>query len=977
MKRIITLAIFILLVFPAASSATFDWVTGRDVLETTVLSEKVTCNFYNSGTTQKCYTDDGTFSCTGTSSCTASVSGEKDKQLAWKSSCSGEAATSIDGNDKNIGFKCEQLQLSPTPAQPAVEEVRERIKCLFLNSASTQKCYTIDWKFSCVGTENCELEVYGGKGNSLIWKSSCGSEFSTVLDGAAEELSFKCEQAQPTSTTTTPAVEIINEQVKCIFANSKTTQKCYSKSEPLNGAVLKTFSCSGVDSCVADIAGWQGAKLIWSSTCSGYGITLMDKNNDEIKFNCETAQYPTITPQPIPKSTQPVQAPVQTTTPQPVEPVLTIPTTEQTKEAVKCIFSGSDSGQFCYTDDKRFGCKGIGTCVVELYGKPTEKLNWRSSCEGSFSTVVDGVTDYIAFKCSQAPSVQPTQPVQALPAVKEKVKCLFVNAQTQQQCINEYPGSGCTGIGSCIDENVVGEQGKKMVWKSSCGGYAYTVMDSQDEYVEFICPQLAAYQPAQEQVTCVFANADSPQKCYSDDGKFSCSSTGEDYTNCKADVSGAQGQKLTWKSSCGGYGYTVIDGNAEKAEFQCIPSNKVRKEQISGKGFKGAYWQCYDGVEKPPVVSASPACKPSEAWQQEASEFCNTHCHEYTESGVTKCGVNSFSVTESCYVEYGKEGVEFVPPEPEHTFQEETISEGFFKPNDGTLFLFYRENCPQCEGMEKVLDEVGSKLGVSGGMIDAADTARYETLLKEMDITAVPAFVYKRSDERFIKYLGKADAATIINWLTGKETAVEKSIEKEKTQAVKEEILFCKDSCPREGKCYPFGYRKEGKFCSDLGAFTDQLHEDSACDNNFECSTNVCIDGKCMSSGLIQKFVGWFKKLFGREEAKGETAKVVDCGASSDCMENAFKACKPAKITEGGGSVTEIVGLEGKKCVLKITAGTESMTCKIENYALGTKNVGPMEQYCEGELVKKLASAPKMMKAEKAPEHAPATTDTD
>ena len=132
-----------------------------------------------------------------------------------------------------------------------------------------------------------------------------------------------------------------------------------------------------------------------------------------------------------------------------------------------------------------------------------------------------------------------------------------------------------------------------------------------------------------------------------------------------------------------------------------------------------------------------------------------------------------------------------------------------------------------------------------------------------------------------------------------------------------------------------------------------------------------------MSSGLIQKFVGWFKKLFGREEAKGETAKVVDCGASSDCMENAFKACKPAKITEGGGSVTEIVGLEGKKCVLKITAGTESMTCKIENYALGTKNVGPMEQYCEGELVKKLASAPKMMKAEKAPEHAPATTDTD
>ncbi len=214
-------------------------------------------------------------------------------------------------------------------------------------------------------------------------------------------------------------------------------------------------------------------------------------------------------------------------------------------------------------------------------------------------------------------------------------------------------------------------------------------------------------------------------------------------------------------------------------------------------------------------------------------------------------------------MEYGKEGVVFVPPEPEHTFQEETAREGFFKPNDGTLFLFYRENCPHCEGMEKVLDEVGSKLSVSGGLIDAADTAKYGTLLKEMGITAVPTIVYKRSDEHFIKHLGKADAATIINWLTGKETPVEGTINREKIGAVKEEILFCKDSCPFQGKCYPFGYRKEGKFCSDSGAFTGQLQEELACDNNFECSSNVCIDGKCMSSGLIQKFIKWFKGWFG------------------------------------------------------------------------------------------------------------------
>lgn len=35
------------------------------------------------------------------------------------------------------------------------------------------------------------------------------------------------------------------------------------------------------------------------------------------------------------------------------------------------------------------------------------------------------------------------------------------------------------------------------------------------------------------------------------------------------------------------------------------------------------------------------------------------------------------------------------------------------------------------------------------------------------------------------------------------------------------------------------------------------------CDNNYECETNLCIDEKCLSSGLWQKFLSWFKNLFG------------------------------------------------------------------------------------------------------------------
>ncbi|MBI2135664.1 hypothetical protein HYU06_01175 [Candidatus Woesearchaeota archaeon] len=104
-----------------------------------------------------------------------------------------------------------------------------------------------------------------------------------------------------------------------------------------------------------------------------------------------------------------------------------------------------------------------------------------------------------------------------------------------------------------------------------------------------------------------------------------------------------------------------------------------------------------------------------------------------------------------------------------------------------------------------------------------------------------------------------------------------------------------------------------------------------------------------------------------------EVHEFWNCGASTECLENAFKECKPAKMSQSqGGPVSEmvIVGLEGKKCVLKITGstemtgGAESMTCKFENYALGMKDVGhgSIEQYCTGKLTYWLASAPKMIK---------------
>lgn len=58
------------------------------------------------------------------------------------------------------------------------------------------------------------------------------------------------------------------------------------------------------------------------------------------------------------------------------------------------------------------------------------------------------------------------------------------------------------------------------------------------------------------------------------------------------------------------------------------------------------------------------------------------------------------------------------------------------------------------------------------------------------------------------------------------------------------------------------GYRKAGYYCSEDG-FVLQKEADASCENNFECSTNLCIDNQCINGNLWQKFLAWLRRLFG------------------------------------------------------------------------------------------------------------------
>ena len=63
-----------------------------------------------------------------------------------------------------------------------------------------------------------------------------------------------------------------------------------------------------------------------------------------------------------------------------------------------------------------------------------------------------------------------------------------------------------------------------------------------------------------------------------------------------------------------------------------------------------------------------------------------------------------------------------------------------------------------------------------------------------------------------------------------------------------------------EPECLLAGSRNNQNYCKD-GLFVVQKSSGDACAENYECSANKCISGRCSAEGIVQRIISWFRNL--------------------------------------------------------------------------------------------------------------------
>ena len=422
-----------------------------------------------------------------------------------------------------------------------------------------------------------------------------------------------------------------------------------------------------------------------------------------------------------------------------------------------------------------------------------------------------------------------------------------------------------------------------------------------------------------EQVKCVFDGSNQEQKCYTAEQNSRAYCSGKDV--CVADISGYKGEKITWKSTCGGYAYTVIDGNNDYAKFDCKNIGTCQPTKCDD----GTVYECkiYNGQcicpTCPPII-IKPVCG-NGVCESGEGEICVAPmiaCEKGKECKLPK---------PSCYIACPQDckKTEGIYVNLNEKFKLEVYQSAKIRENNDNdiLKITFKDliayKCKETEISASESQVIRANVAsVTGNAISEATTTtspssggrgegvsimkcigagpkallEVETIvnseLGKNNIINLEVGEKKQVKDFTIYFSGYDYASRTGIFLVNKETfscpngcKCDKNGEivicSNKTCGEKETLCpdgtcknkcdinseDCKYGCMYEGKCFPMGVRSNGLYCSDNLVMGSQKISDEKCENNFECSSNVCVSGNCISEGFINKIMSWFKKLFG------------------------------------------------------------------------------------------------------------------
>lgn len=131
----------------------------------------------------------------------------------------------------------------------------------------------------------------------------------------------------------------------------------------------------------------------------------------------------------------------------------------------------------------------IGLSRIERIDTTTQKVQIDGEVYEQGETFTDPSGESFQIIKVEEPSwflAKPKIEVEKTKEIWETVTCIFDDSNTGQKCYTDDLQFSCTGVEDC-SVKVHSKTQKKLTWKSSCEGYAGTIIDGINEFARFSC----------------------------------------------------------------------------------------------------------------------------------------------------------------------------------------------------------------------------------------------------------------------------------------------------------------------------------------------------------------------------------------------------------------------------------------------------------------------------------------------------------